>query len=584
MNKTLIETAQKQRKADLVLKNARIPSVFTGQILEGDLAIVEDRSAGIGSYEGKKEIDLNGALVLPGLIDAHFHIESTMCTPASLSEALLRHGVTTVIADPHEIANAAGVDGLDFIMEDAQNALIDYFFMIPSSVPSCDFEVNGAGELLAKDMKPYLNRKNVLGLAEVMRMNDVLSCDPRMQEKIELFEGRPIDGHAPGLSGSSLQAYRAAGIRNDHEAATAQEALERLNYGFQLLIRQGSGARNLEDLLTGLVEQKIDLNRCSLCTDDMHIEDILSEGTIDHDLVLAQQCGTDFMDALRMGSLNTAVHYGLQDRGAIAPGYLADLVIINDPKKMDIQAVVRKGKVAWVSPSSTISGLSSLVEEQPVKNAPLPESITHSVHLPEFSLEELKEGFEDQYGIAMVEGQLYTRLLDKEDLQNEEDHPNILLSSERYGKSGEYALCPLVGYGLKNGAVAMSYAHDSHNVIACADRFEYLIEALKILQEIQGGVVVIEKDHEPQVQPLEAAGLMSQKRPEQVSDKVLSMKNRLTEMGVNPGIDPFATLSFLSLPVIPEVRLTPQGLFDVTHQTFLVRGKRKAVKADHKEK
>lgn len=245
-DENLISAARKEKKAGLVLKNARIPNVFTGQMVEGDIAIEDGRIAGIGFYEGEQEIDLHQKAVLPGLIDAHFHIESTMATPSALSQVLLSHGVCTVIADPHEIVNAAGKAGLDFMLEDAGKAAVDYFFMIPSSVPSCDFEINGAGEFTASDMEEYAGRKDILGLAEVMRMQDVLERDPRMKAKFELFQDKIIDGHAPGLHKHDLQAYRAAGVRNDHEAANSREAIERLQSGFQLLIRQGSGAKNLE--------------------------------------------------------------------------------------------------------------------------------------------------------------------------------------------------------------------------------------------------------------------------------------------------------------------------------------------------
>lgn len=553
----LILTAHGLKKADHVLKNGKILNVFTGQLIEGDIALSGRRIAGIGSYEGEAETDLNGKTVVPGLIDAHFHIESSMTVPSSLSPVLLQHGVCTVIADPHEIVNAAGTDGLDFMLEDAGKAETDYFFMVPSSVPSCDFEVNGAGHFSADQMVPYSERSDVLGLAEVMRMSDVLEAKPAMMDKLSLFSCQMTDGHAPGLAGKDLQAYRAAGIRNDHEAASCSEAIERLQNGFQLLIREGSGAKNLQDILPGLLKSNMPLNRCSFCTDDKHIEDIMTEGTIDYEIREALKLGCSPADAIRMATINTAEHYGLKDRGAIAPGFLADLVIVDDLDRFQIDSVWKNGK-----PVCT--------ESENHKQIQIPEPLRSTVHLPDLSAENMKFSGHVLNGIEMIPEQLYTRPIQ---IRTDQDiFPssgyNLLLAAERYGKTGEYAWCPLSGYGLKNGAIAMSYAHDSHNAIAASDSIKDLLLALETLQKIQGGIVLVENGKVFEALPMEAAGLMSSEPAETVAEKVSRMKKKAKEMGVKEGIDPFANLSFLSLPVIPEVRLCPQGLFDVTNQTF----------------
>lgn len=561
--KNLVDTALGLRKADIVLKNAKIINVFTNQIVEGDIALYKDRIAGIGSYEGMQEIDLKGKYVVPGLIEAHFHIESSMVIPARLSPVLLQHGICTVVADPHEIVNAAGKLGMDYMIEDAKKALLDYFFMIPSSVPSCDFEVNGAGEFEAGDMEEYLEAKNVLGLAEVMRMLDVLNSNPKMSDKLMLFEDKIIDGHAPGLKGKSLQAYKAGGIMNDHEASSYEEALERLQCGFHLFIREGSGAKNLEGILPGLLKNHIPLDHCSFCTDDKHIEDIFEEGTIDHEIRKAVSLGCPFIEAVKMATINTARHYKLKDRGAIAPGYLADLVVLSDLDSFKIESVFKNGKEADFKDAPGSNG------------AKLDEKIMNSVHLPEIQEKDLKLSMGKQPVIELVKDQLYTNKVEAK--LNDRNFPsqqyNLLAAAERYGKTGEAAFCALSGFNLKSGAIAMSYAHDSHNAIAVSDNKKDLLLALKTLQEIQGGIVLIENGKIYDALAMEAAGMMSTKDAKEIADRIEKMKDKIRKMGVPEGIDPFANLSFLSLPVIPEIRLCPQGLFDVKQHKFINKNK-----------
>lgn len=556
--KRIIEAALQDRPCDLVLKNARIVNVFTDQILEGDIGICGGRIAGIGSMEGKEETDLQGRFVLPGFIDAHLHIESSMVTPQALSPVLLSHGVTTAVCDPHEIANACGLPGIRFMLDNAGLSRMDYRFTLPSSVPSCDFEINGAGTLSARDMEPLLAHPRVAGLAEVMRIPDVLSARPEMMEKLAVFQsaGLVIDGHAPALSGHHLQAYKAAGIENDHEAMTAEEAIERLQNGFTLFIREGSGARNLEPLLGGLLNAHMPLTRCCFCTDDKHIEDILQEGTIDWCLRKAVSLGCPPVEAVKMATLNPAVHYHLKNKGAIAPGYEADLVVVDDLKDFRIHAVYRTGQPVT----------------EPVAGPAVTGQLEDTVHLPAFTARDLEQALRKDQVIGLVDHELYTLNLPASSLTADDlASCSYVCAMERYGKTGEYACGLLKGFNLKGGALAASYGHDSHNIIAAGDSFEDLALAIHKLEEIHGGYVLVREGRIAATLPLEIGGVMSREDAQTVADAALRMKKLARDMGVPEGVDPFATLSFLSLPVIPEIRITPQGMYDVKKRRFLDR-------------
>ncbi|UNT93466.1 amidohydrolase family protein [Allobaculum sp. Allo2] len=335
MQKT-IRKARGLEDSDLVLKNANIVNVFTHTIVSKDIAINDGKITGIGSYTGKEEHDLNGAYVLPGLIDAHIHIESTLASPLRVSLPLLKRGTTVLMADPHEIVNAGGKAGLDYMLEEAALSPLDIYVMMPSSVPSTGFETNGAGDFMARDMEPYVKNHQVFGLGEVMRFHDVLNGDKCMLEILETFEGRPIDGHAPGVHGRDLMAYRLAGITSDHEAVNADEAIEKLEAGLHLFLREGSGAQNLEAILQGLIEKGVSLENCSFCTDDKHLEEIETRGHIDWCLKKAVDVGADPIEAVCMATIQSARHFGLKEHGAVAPGYLADLVIVKDLKDFEI--------------------------------------------------------------------------------------------------------------------------------------------------------------------------------------------------------------------------------------------------------
>lgn len=570
--KCQIEAALGRRECDLVLKNARIVNVFTDQILDGDIGICQGKIVGTGSYAGKQEIDLKGKYVLPGLIEAHFHIESTMLTPAALGSVLLSQGVTTAICDPHEIVNACGSKGMEFMLENARKSALDYYFMIPSSVPCCDFEVNGAGQFDVTQMEPFIGQDRVLGLAEVMRMDDILQGRTEMLEKAARFKeaGLTIDGHAPMLSGATLQAYRQAGIENDHEAATAAEAIERLQNGFTLFLREGSGAHNLEDLLSGLLNAHMPLSHCCLCTDDKHIEDILKEGTICWSVKKAVSLGCPPIEAIKMATLHPATHYHLKTKGAIAPGFDADLVIVDNLREFTILNVYKNGQSVLLSANSLHSNHPDSYVLDPGKLEKEYPALVNTIHLPSFDEHDLNKALVASPVIELVDNQLLTRSVDAADLSDgQKAQCNYVCAMERYGKTGEFACGLLKGFNLHDGALAASYAHDSHNIIGAGDNFKDLALAIHELEAIGGGYVLVEKGQVIFRLPLPAGGLMSNQDAQSVNQIAAQMKAKIRQMGVKPGVDPFTTLSFLSLPVIPEIRITPQGLYDVRRREFI---------------
>lgn len=557
MNKCLAQ-ARGLEKADLVLKNGKVVNVFTNQILEADIAICDGIIVGVGQYDGQKEIDLQGQVVAPGLIDAHIHIESSTATPSTLSQLLLAKGTTTIVADPHEIVNAAGAAGLDFMLEDADRALMDIYYMIPSSVPSTDFEANGCGEFSAEDIAAYLAHPRILGLGEVMRSDDVLEAESRMQKKLSLFDTMPVDGHAPHMGGKELQAYKLAGIGSDHEAITVEEAIERLQNGFQLFLREGSGARNLETLLLGLLEQNIPLNNCSFCTDDKHLEDLQEEGHMDWCLKLAVDLGCPPIEAIKMATINTARYFNLKNKGAIAPGYAADLVVFDNLRLLNVQRVFKDGKEA---------------ADLQVKRSVVNEKLRSSVKIKKVRAADLTVPTGQQHLIGLVDHQLLTRHLQKDldaqALSLPDSTYNLLCCLERYGHSGAVQTCLLEGFNLKGGAIALSYAHDAHNIIAAGDNREDIALAINTLQEIEGGYVLVRDGKVAGSLPMPVAGVMSDAPAEEIISRLNQMLEISRQMGISEGVDPFANLSFLALPVIPEIRLSDRGLYDVTAQKFL---------------
>lgn len=559
----LIDAASGRRPADLVLKNARTVNVFTGEILSGDIALTGGRIAGIGEYAGAEELDLHGGYALPGFIDAHMHLESTMTLPSEYARAVLPRGTACVVADPHEIANVAGIEGIRFLMEHSRDIGLDIYFMLPSCVPATPFDSSGAS-LDAAALALLKGADRVLGLGELMDFEGTAQGREDILAKLELFRDRIIDGHAPDLSGKKLNAYAAAGVMTEHECGNAEEMLEKLRLGFYILIREGSAAKNLTELIKAV--NPGNLGRCLFCTDDRHLGDILREGHIDNNIRLAVKNGLDPVNAVRMATINAAQCYGLKGRGAIAPGYAADIVIVDNLEAFNIQRVFKNGKPVARSPGNAgrrpaVSGaVADTVKPGGIDKAklviPMQGDLARVIRIKPESL--LTEKFVRPVGTA--EGR-FVRLRD--------DDPLKLAVVERHRASGRVGLGLLDGFGLKGGALASTVSHDSHNMILAGDNDEDMLLAVKELTAAGGGITAVSGGKVLKTLRLPVAGLLSLNTCEEVNRELAELLDIAHGMGVPAGVEPFMTLSFLSLTVIPEIRLTDRGLFDVVEQRLI---------------
>ena len=555
--KRIIAAATGSEKADLVLKRAKIINVFSEEIISGDLAIADGVIVGIGCYDGQHEIDCSQKIIAPGFIDAHVHIESSMVTPAEFARAVLPSGTTTVIADPHEIVNMGGSIGLDYLLRSSENIPLNVFVMLPAAVPASSFETNGGGAFLAADMTPFLAHPRILGLGEVMCFPDVLRGDAVILDKLLLCRDRICDGHAPGLSGKSLQAYAAAGIETDHEATTFAEAYEKLTAGQWILVREGSAAKNLRAIITGLLESGLPTERFLFCTDDKHLADIHRDGHIRWNIQTAIELGLDPIKAIKMATRNTAQAYGLKRLGAIAPGYRADLVLLSDLHSVIVETVYKDGQCLDAMPSD---------------NEPATEIDTRlldSVHLDQLTPEKIALPVEElNHIIELIPDQIETNHL-RGPLPAVDGHfvPNHryakLCVIERHRQTGNVGVAAITGFAIQQGAIATTVAHDSHNIIVVGDNDVDILLAVKTLSEIRGGYVVVSKQTVIGTVPLPVAGLMSLDSGENVQQQVTALIAQAHALGIPTGVDPFITLSFMALPVIPALRLTDRGLFDV---------------------
>ncbi len=554
----LISVARGDAPADLVLKNARIINTFVGIIEEGNIAILGDRIAGIGNYhKAKKIIDLKGSYVAPGLINGHIHIESSMLHPVSYAQAVVPKGTTSIVTDLHEITNIAGLKGMQLVIKWAEKLPLDMFFMAPSCVPATNMETSGA-TISANDIEKALELPNVIGLGEMMNFPGVINGDRQVINKMLAARNHVIDGHAPGVTNKHLNAYLAADIRSDHETTSIDEGREKLKRGMYLMIREGSSAKNLAELLS-LVNDRT-YKRCFFVTDDRTCTDLLYEGDIDAVVRKAIRLGLEPVRALQLATINTAEYFRLYDRGAIAPGYIANLITITDIASLVIDRVFYKGRPVAAQGEYLLS-IPDTSDE----------TLTDTVHIKPFDVEALKltTSGESFPVIELVPGQIITRKrierVKKENntvIPDPEEDILKLAVIERHKATGNIGLGLVKGFGLKQGAIASSIAHDSHNIVAVGTNDYDIFTAIKEIEKMHGGLVVCADGKTLATLPLPVAGLLSPEPLTTVVDKFNNLEKTALSLGNLPPA-PFTLLSFLALPVIPELRLTDKGLVDV---------------------
>lgn len=555
----IIAVAAGREKADLVLKNAKYLNVFSNEFLCGDIAVANGLIAGVGKYDGKTEIDVSGKLVLPGFIDAHIHLESSMVTPAEFAKAVVAHGTTTVITDPHEITNVMGIDGVEYMIQASQNLPIDVHFMMPSCVPATEIDESGA-ELDCKDIDLYLDNKKVLGLAEMMNYVGVINGDKNVLSKIVTSQAhhKKIDGHAPELSGNDLNAYIAAGVYSDHECSTFENALEKLRKGQFIMIREGTAAHNLKALMPLLTQQYY--SRCMFATDDKHPSDLLYGGHIDYIVKQALKNGADPIVALKTATHHAARYFLLNNKGAIASGYLADIVVVDNLEDFNVETVFKRGKLVFDGEVKDFSA--------PTVDEKLAEKCFDTFHLDSVTPSNFK--VDGKLGlIGLVGGELLTRNLGTADKIDVENDILKIACIERHKGTNHIGVGYVKGYSLKSGAVATSVAHDSHNIITVGCNDDDIAVAVNAIKDSKGGIAVVENGKIKALLELPIAGLMSDEPLTTVNEKLENAKLSAYELGADKSIDPFMTLSFLSLPVIPSLRITTKGVFDAENWKML---------------
>ena len=576
----LISVARGEKKADLVIKNGKILNVFTKELMSGDIAIFDGYIAGIGSYDGEEVIDAEGKIICPGLIYAHIHIESTMLSPEEFAKAVIPHGTTAVVTDPHEIANVAGEDGLAYMITCSKNLPLDVFYMLPSCVPATPLDEAGAN-LGAVELDKFYKCERILGLAELMDSYGTIRNDPAIISKIEsaLTHKRIVDGHAPGLTGRDLNAYVAACVASDHECSTFEEALEKLTLGQWIMIREGTAARNLQALLPLFDDKYTD--RCMLVTDDIHPETLCDSGHIDFIIKEAVKAGKSPYNAVKMASYNAASYFGMRDRGAIAPGYIADLIIVSDLAKFEVEKVFKSGILVAENGALTVEIPHVSCDDEKYGR------VLHSFNLKELTPEDfsLKEKGANKRVIKLLPGELLTEeLIVPSNLDNKEAEfkhfvkaPGVETDKdiikvaliERHKDTGHIGIGFLNGYGLQYGAIASSVAHDSHNLIVAGTNDADMALAANVVRDIEGGIAIAADGKVLSVLPLPIGGLMTNTKIDDVNAMLTNMKVQARKLGVPEGIDPFMTLSFAALPVIPRLRILTKGVVDVVAQSIV---------------
>ena len=568
MRELLRAVALGKQPADLLIKNAKIVDVLTESVYEAEVVVAEGYIAAVaanGTYkDAKKVLDIKGAYLAPGLINAHCHVESSMAAPQQYCLEELRWGVTTLITDPHEIANVAGAVGIRYMLHSGQEMPINYYVELPSCVPATPFEHAGC-VMDADACADLMHEDGILGLGEMMNVPGVLNNDPSVLSKLQLFldEQRVIDGHAPMLGGKELQAYAASGINTDHESISWSEAKAKLRAGLAVLVREGSASRNLTAIIQGVIEDGVDISNMAFCTDDKHLADIRKEGTIRHCVQMAIALGMEPVRALRMASINAARIYGLKNIGAVAPGWQADLVVFDNLESLKPLHVFHKGEDA-------------VALGETVNFTPAPAALAGSVHPAPFT--------EDAFAISrfatdklypviqMLEGEIFT---ERGELHGSEvaealaaGRVHLIAVIERHNGTGNIGLGLLQGYGLRNGAAATTVAHDSHNLIVIGSSPADMFIATQELIRVQGGYTLVKEGKVVGTVPLDIGGLMSSLSTEELANSLDDIKIKAHAQGVPQGVDPFISLSFMALPVIPRLRITDMGMFDVDKFAF----------------
>ncbi len=555
-----IAVARGLKKADLVLKNATYLNVFSNELCNGDIAISNGLIVGLGEYSGEVEHDMTGKIVIPGLIDAHIHLESSLCRPCDFARAVVSHGTTTVITDPHEITNVMGTDGIEYMLEATENLPIDVHFMLPSCVPATPLDESGA-VLNFEDIDEYYDHPRVLGLAEMMNYVGVINGDEEPIKKILASQShhKKIDGHAPGLSGNELNAYITAGVYSDHECDTFENALEKLRKGQFIMIREGTAAKNLNALMPLLCAQYY--SRCMFATDDKHPNDLLHGGHIDYIVRSCIKAGVDPIIAIKVASHNAARYFLMNNKGAIAGGYLADIAVVDNLEDFNILSVYKKGKLVY-------DGKNVSDFDEPSIDERLKYHAYHTFKTGEIT----KDSFKIQKSvpvIGMIDGELITKKCENASTADVDSDILKIAVVERHHGTGHIGVGFIKGYGLKKGAVATSISHDSHNIIAVGINDEDIAAAVNRIIETEGGICVVNEGKVISEVQLPVAGLMSDRPLDEVDTRLEATKKAAYDLGVNHGIDPFMTLSFMSLPVIPSIRITTNGVFDVDNWKYV---------------
>ena len=563
LNKKLhvVEVASGRQKADLVLKNATYVNVFCNQLSHGDIAVAEGLIAGMGEhYEGETEIDMGGKLVLPGFVDAHIHLESALVSPKEFANAVIPHGTTTVITDPHEIANVMGTDGIEYMLQATEDLPVDVRFMLPSCVPATPLDESGA-VLDYRAIDSFYEHNRVEGLAEMMNYVGVANADEQVLEKIVAAQAhhKKIDGHAPGLAGNDLNAYIAAGVYSDHECSTVEDALAKLERGQYIMIREGTAARNLDALLPLLTPQYY--TYCMFCTDDKHPNDLLEKGHIDYIVRRAIQAGINPIIAVKCASHHAARYFLLNNRGAIAPGFLADFVVIDNFEDFNILEVYKRGRRMF-------DGKTVTPFEAPEIDLHLVRRSHETFHVAHLSAEDFIES-RPRAVLGMVPGEIVTTDAGYAEKISVEDDVLKIAVIERHKNTHHIGIGYIKGYGLKSGAVATSISHDSHNIIVVGANEEDMAAAVNRVVELGGGIVVMDGGKVLGEVQLQIAGIMSEAPLVEVNEALENAKEQAFALGVSRGVDPFMTLSFMALTVIPTLRLTTRGVFDVIHQRYV---------------